>query len=63
LLCVEQGLRWLEHEAATCEVFAAAQDSGLDSRGYIVPGLGDAGDRLFGPKGDGAPARPETLLA
>jgi uracil phosphoribosyltransferase len=29
-------------------IFAASLDRGLDSRGYIVPGLGDAGDRLFG---------------
>jgi uracil phosphoribosyltransferase len=26
-----------------------AVDPGLDDRGFIVPGLGDAGDRLFGP--------------
>lgn len=30
-------------------VTCAAVDPGLDERGYIVPGLGDAGDRLFGP--------------
>ncbi|MGD0687048.1 MAG: uracil phosphoribosyltransferase, partial [Streptosporangiaceae bacterium] len=29
-------------------VVTAAMDRGLDERGYIVPGLGDAGDRLFG---------------
>ncbi|MEM1382530.1 MAG: uracil phosphoribosyltransferase [Pseudomonadota bacterium] len=31
-------------------VFAAAMDAFLDARKYIVPGLGDAGDRLFGTK-------------
>jgi uracil phosphoribosyltransferase len=31
-------------------VYAAALDRGLDERGYIVPGLGDAGDRLFGTR-------------
>jgi uracil phosphoribosyltransferase len=31
-------------------VFAAALDQRLDERAYIVPGLGDAGDRLFGTK-------------
>jgi uracil phosphoribosyltransferase len=31
------------------QVVCAAVDSELDTRGYIVPGLGDAGDRLFGP--------------
>jgi uracil phosphoribosyltransferase len=30
-------------------VVCAAVDAELDGRGYIVPGLGDAGDRLFGP--------------
>ena len=31
-------------------IFAAARDSHLDEHGYIVPGLGDAGDRLFGTR-------------
>jgi uracil phosphoribosyltransferase len=31
-------------------IYAAAVDSHLNSHGYIVPGLGDAGDRLFGTK-------------
>ena len=31
-------------------IFTAALDEGLDENGYIVPGLGDAGDRLFGTK-------------
>jgi uracil phosphoribosyltransferase len=60
LICVEQGLSRLERDAGACEVFTAAQDQGLDEHGYILPGLGDAGDRLFGPKGDGAPAGFQT---
>jgi uracil phosphoribosyltransferase len=32
------------------QVYAAAVDSHLNDHGYIVPGLGDAGDRLFGTK-------------
>jgi uracil phosphoribosyltransferase len=33
-------------------IFAAALDRGLSDMGFILPGLGDAGDRLFGtPKG------------
>jgi uracil phosphoribosyltransferase len=32
------------------EVFAASLDDHLDEHAYIVPGLGDAGDRLFGTK-------------
>ena len=31
-------------------VYTAALDRGLDERGYIRPGLGDAGDRIFGTK-------------
>jgi uracil phosphoribosyltransferase len=31
-------------------VFTAAIDSHLNEKGYIVPGLGDAGDRMFGTK-------------
>jgi uracil phosphoribosyltransferase len=34
---------------STVQVICAAVDAELDHRGYIVPGLGDAGDRLFGP--------------
>jgi uracil phosphoribosyltransferase len=32
------------------KIFTAALDSHLDERAYIVPGLGDAGDRIFGTK-------------
>ena len=32
------------------DIFVAAIDRGLNERGYIVPGLGDAGDRLYGTK-------------
>lgn len=37
-----------DHPAAA--VFTCAVDDGLDDRGYIIPGLGDAGDRLFGTR-------------
>ncbi|MDA8395109.1 MAG: hypothetical protein M0T72_07700, partial [Candidatus Dormibacteraeota bacterium] len=37
--------------------WCAAVDPSLDERGYIVPGLGDAGDRLFGPPGEGLTSR------
>ena len=32
------------------DVYAAAMDRVLNDEGYIVPGLGDAGDRIFGTK-------------
>jgi uracil phosphoribosyltransferase len=31
-------------------IYTAAVDRALDGHGYIVPGLGDAGDRIFGTK-------------
>ena len=32
------------------QIVTAAVDRGLNSKGYIMPGLGDAGDRMFGTK-------------
>lgn len=40
----------LEREIPDCKVVLASADDTLDDRGYIVPGLGDAGDLAFGPK-------------
>jgi uracil phosphoribosyltransferase len=50
LLAVPEGLERLTHEHPDVEVFTAAVDRGLDDHGYIRPGLGDAGDRLYGTK-------------
>jgi uracil phosphoribosyltransferase len=41
-------LRQLSQEYPALEIYAAIIDEGLNSKGYIVPGLGDAGDRSFG---------------
>ena len=43
-----EGLELVEAAHPDVPVYAAAIDSHLDERKYIVPGLGDAGDRLFG---------------
>lgn len=43
-----EGLALVESEHADVTVYAAAIDDRLDDNKYIVPGLGDAGDRLFG---------------
>ena len=43
------GLERFHREQPEVPVACAAVDESLDERGYIVPGLGDAGDRLFGP--------------
>ncbi len=48
LLAAPEGIDALMARHADVEVFTAAVDERLDDRGYIVPGLGDAGDRLFG---------------
>jgi uracil phosphoribosyltransferase len=43
-----EGIDAVESVHPDVPIFAAAIDDGLDERSYIVPGLGDAGDRLFG---------------
>ncbi len=50
LLAAPEGIATFEAEHPDVEVFTAAVDRGLDEHGYIRPGLGDAGDRLFGTK-------------
>lgn len=41
------GIEKLEKEAPEVDIFVAAKDSHLNENGYIIPGLGDAGDRIF----------------
>jgi uracil phosphoribosyltransferase len=41
-------LRQLAEQYPSLHIYTAIIDEGLNSRGYIVPGLGDAGDRAFG---------------
>ncbi len=48
LVAAPEGLAAFTARHPEVPVFTAAIDSHLDHRGYIVPGLGDAGDRLFG---------------
>lgn len=50
LLAAPEGLRILQTEHPDVPVFTAAIDRALDDHGYIRPGLGDAGDRLYGTK-------------
>jgi uracil phosphoribosyltransferase len=40
----------MQKEHPDVDIFTAAIDEKLNSVGYIIPGLGDAGDRLFGTK-------------
>jgi uracil phosphoribosyltransferase len=50
LLAAPEGIEHLQRTHPDVHVFTAAIDSYLNSHGYIVPGLGDAGDRMFGTK-------------
>lgn len=48
LVAAPEGLRALEAAHPDTEVFVASIDERLNEHGYILPGLGDAGDRIFG---------------
>lgn len=50
LLTCPEGLSTLHDAHPDVTVYTAAVDRELDENGYIVPGLGDAGDRMFGTK-------------
>jgi uracil phosphoribosyltransferase len=48
LVAAPQGIRTVQKGHPRVPIFTAAVDKSLNERGFIVPGLGDAGDRLFG---------------
>ena len=48
LLTCPEGIARFHRQHPDVPIFTPAVDRGLDEQGYIVPGLGDAGDRLFG---------------
>ena len=50
LLAAPEGIQHLARIHPDVHIFTAAIDSHLNTHGYIVPGLGDAGDRMFGTK-------------
>ncbi|MCW2591454.1 MAG: uracil phosphoribosyltransferase [Mycobacterium sp.] len=50
VVCAPEGIAALEQVAPDLRLFTAAIDDGLNEVAYIVPGLGDAGDRQFGPR-------------
>jgi uracil phosphoribosyltransferase len=50
IVAAPEGVRRLLEDHPDVPVFTAALDRGLDENGYIRPGLGDAGDRLFGTR-------------
>lgn len=50
VVCAPEGIAALEKAAPQMRLFTATVDDGLNADAYIVPGLGDAGDRQFGPR-------------
>ncbi|ALS38471.1 uracil phosphoribosyltransferase [Enterococcus rotai] len=50
LVAAPEGIKALQEAHPDIDIYTAALDEYLDKDGYIVPGLGDAGDRLFGTK-------------
>jgi uracil phosphoribosyltransferase len=50
LVAAPEGVRRLSHAHPDVTIYCAALDRELNAQGYILPGLGDAGDRLFGTR-------------
>jgi len=50
LVAAPEGIRAVEAKHPDVEIYTASIDSHLNENGYIIPGLGDAGDRIFGTR-------------
>ena len=50
LVAAPEGIAALEKAHPDVELYTASIDQGLNEHGYIIPGLGDAGDKIFGTK-------------
>ena len=50
LIAAPEGIKALSEAHPDVPIFCASKDEKLNEKGYIVPGLGDAGDRIFGTK-------------
>lgn len=50
LIAAPEGVKYLQEAHPDVDIYTAALDERLDENCYILPGLGDAGDRLFGTK-------------
>lgn len=50
IIAAPEGIKALEKAHPDVQIYCAAIDDHLNENGYIVPGLGDAGDRIFGTK-------------
>ncbi len=50
LIASPQGIETFQEEHPDVSIYTASVDEGLNDHGYIIPGIGDAGDRLYGTK-------------
>ena len=50
LIAAPEGIKRMQEDHPDVDIYVAGMDDHLNEHGYIVPGLGDAGDRLFGTK-------------
>jgi len=50
IVATREGIKRVQTDHPDVQIYSAALDRGLNEIGYIVPGLGDAGDRIFGTK-------------
>ena len=50
LVGVPQGVEYVQNLHPDVDIYLASLDERLNDKGYILPGLGDAGDRIFGTK-------------
>ena len=50
ILAAPEGVKRMQEEHPDVDIYIGALDEKLNDHGYIVPGLGDAGDRIFGTK-------------
>ena len=50
IIAAPEGLKKMEEDHPDVDIYIGAMDGQLNDHGYIVPGLGDAGDRIFGTK-------------
>lgn len=50
IIAAPEGIKKMQEEHPDVQIYCAAVDEKLNEIGYIVPGLGDAGDRIFGTK-------------
>ncbi len=61
VIAAPEGVKKIHAQYPNVPIYTAALDDHLNSHGYIVPGLGDAGDRVFGTLNDAPPPASHTV--